>query len=78
MALGPEPADCAAGPFAIRVNDGLAFLVVRGTGMSFTACLSAAQLRQLASASGLAASLLEATPAAASGANVVPLFGATA
>lgn len=64
LALGPEPAagEPVAGPFTIRTSEaGNAFLLIRGTGMAFTACLSAPQLRALASLAAAAAARLERT-----------------
>jgi hypothetical protein len=51
----------AEGPFSIRVTDaGNAFLHVVGTGMAFTCCLTADQLRELADMAAWAAAEIRA------------------
>lgn len=72
IAFGAEP-QCV-GPFSIRTSQaGNAYLQVMGTGMAFTACLTAPQLRQLAAMAHAAADEIE-PPAAPLPTNVVSIF----
>ncbi len=74
MSIGPErpPTAPAAGPFAVGVTPGGdGFLHIRGSGMAFTAALTAQQLRALASMATVAAASMERGP----GGDVVSLFG---
>lgn len=74
LSVGPErpPNAPAAGPFAVGVTPGGdGFLHIRGSGMAFTAALTAQQLRALASMATSAAATMER----GAGAQVVSIFG---
>jgi hypothetical protein len=79
LAVGPErpPGGPSAGPFAVGVTpSGDGFLHIRGSGMAFTAALTAQQLRMLASMATSAAAAMERGPGR--GAEVVSIFGGSA
>lgn len=78
MSVGPERPSGApmAGPFAVGVTpSGDGFLHIRGSGMAFTAALTARQLRTLSAMAATAAAAMERGQGRA---EVVSIFGGQA